>query len=92
MAPIPILSFLVCSTTSPHDILKVSRKIIDHNLPIGWVKADIVNPGEFTYMNFMGFWLGLMLKVLCAGVESNILLMILYVINAVIHWYVLSSF
>jgi hypothetical protein len=29
MAPIPILSVLTCSTSSPHDFLKVSRKIIN---------------------------------------------------------------
>jgi hypothetical protein len=40
MAPIPILSVLTCSTSSPHDILKVSRKIINHNLPVGWDKGD----------------------------------------------------
>jgi hypothetical protein len=40
MAPIPILSVLTCSNSSPHDILKVSRKMIDHNPPIGWDKCD----------------------------------------------------
>ena len=40
MAPIPILSVLTCSTSSSHDILKVLRKIIDHNLPIGGDKLD----------------------------------------------------
>ncbi len=40
IAPIPILSVLTCSTGSPHDILKVSRKIIDHNLPVGRDKRD----------------------------------------------------
>jgi hypothetical protein len=40
MAPIPILRVLTCSTSSPHDILKVSRKIIDHNLPVGRDKRD----------------------------------------------------
>ncbi len=40
MAPIPILSVLTCSTSSPHDILKFLRKIIDHNPPVGWDKRD----------------------------------------------------
>jgi hypothetical protein len=40
IAPIPILSVLNFSTSSPHDILKVLRKIIDHNLPIGQDKHD----------------------------------------------------
>jgi hypothetical protein len=40
MAPIPIVNVLTCSTSSPHDILKVSRKIIDHNLPNGRDKCD----------------------------------------------------
>ncbi len=41
MTPIPILTVLTCSTSSPHDILKVSRKIIDQNLPVGQVESDI---------------------------------------------------
>ncbi len=40
IAPIPILSVLTCSTSSPHDILKVLRKIFDHNLPVGRDKPD----------------------------------------------------
>jgi hypothetical protein len=40
MAPIPFLSVVTRSADSPHDILKVSRKIIDHNLPLGWDKRD----------------------------------------------------
>ena len=41
MAQIPFLSDLTCSTHSPHDILKVSKKI-DHNLPVGHVRHDIL--------------------------------------------------
>jgi hypothetical protein len=40
MPPIPFLSVLTCSTSSPHDILKVSRKIMDHNPPVGQDKHD----------------------------------------------------
>ncbi len=40
MAPIPFLSDLTSSTHSPHDILKVWKKI-NHTLPIGSVKRDI---------------------------------------------------
>ncbi len=40
MAPIPFLGDLTCSTHSPHDILKVKKKI-DNNLPVGHVKRDI---------------------------------------------------
>ena len=43
MAPIPILSVPTCSTSSPHDILKVSLKKIDQNLPVGRVEHDIVD-------------------------------------------------
>ena len=43
MAPIPILSVPTCSTSSPHDILKVSLKKIDQNLPVGRVERDIVD-------------------------------------------------
>ena len=38
VVPIPILSVPTCSTSSHHDILKIS-KIIDHNLLIGHVKT-----------------------------------------------------
>ena len=47
MAPIPFLSVSTCSTRSPHDILKVSKKV-DCNLPFGWVERDIVDLGGFT--------------------------------------------
>ncbi len=40
VVPIPILSILTYSTSSPHDILKVSKK--KHNLPVGRVKCDVV--------------------------------------------------
>jgi hypothetical protein len=40
MAPIPILSVLTCSASLPHNILKVSRKIIDHNPPVGQDQCD----------------------------------------------------
>jgi len=49
MAPIPILSVLTCSTSSPHDILKVSKKI-DHNLPVGRSNVTSLIRGFF-----MGF-------------------------------------
>jgi hypothetical protein len=39
-APIPILSVLTCSTSSPFNILKVLRKTIDHNPPVGRDKRD----------------------------------------------------
>jgi hypothetical protein len=51
MAPIPVLSVLTCSTSSPHDILKVSRKIIDHNLPVGRTNVMI----EFRVGLILGF-------------------------------------
>jgi hypothetical protein len=41
MLPIPILSVLIYSTSSPHDISKVSKKI-NHNLLVGQVKGDVV--------------------------------------------------
>jgi hypothetical protein len=62
MTPIPILSVLTCSTSSPYNILKVSKKI-NHNLPVGRVKRDIVDPGGFTFWFFIGFWLDLILNV-----------------------------
>jgi hypothetical protein len=40
MVPIPILSVLTFSTSSPRDILKVKK--IAHNLPVGQVKCDVV--------------------------------------------------
>jgi hypothetical protein len=40
MAPIPFQSALTCSTSSPHDILKVSKKQIDRNPPVGRDKRD----------------------------------------------------
>ncbi len=49
MAPIPILSVLTCSTSSPHDILKVSLKKNYQNLPIGGFEHDIVHPSGFTW-------------------------------------------
>jgi hypothetical protein len=35
MAPIPILGVLTCSTSSPHDILKVSENISSMTCPLG---------------------------------------------------------
>ncbi len=55
MAPIPILSVLTCSTSSPHDILKVSRKIIDRNPPIGWDKHDNCVLGGISFRIYVGF-------------------------------------
>ncbi len=40
---------LTCSTNSPHDILKVSRKTIDHNRPLGRANVTIE------------FWVGLVI-------------------------------
>jgi hypothetical protein len=40
VAGIPILSVVTCSTSSPYDILKVLRKIIEHNPPVGRDKHD----------------------------------------------------
>jgi hypothetical protein len=40
MAQIPILSVLTCSTSSPQDSLKITRKIINHNPPVGQDKRD----------------------------------------------------
>jgi hypothetical protein len=54
MALIPFLSDLTCSTHSPHDILKV-RKKIDHNLHIGRVKRDIHVFGGCSFGFFVGF-------------------------------------
>ncbi len=54
MDPIPFLSDLTCSTHSPHDILKVWKKI-DHNLPIGHVKRDIRVLGGCSSGFFVGF-------------------------------------
>jgi hypothetical protein len=42
MVPIPILSVLTYSTSSPHDILKVSKQKNYHNLPVARVKCDVV--------------------------------------------------
>ncbi len=38
MAPIPFLSVLISSTRCQYDVLKVSLKKIDQNLPIGCIK------------------------------------------------------
>ncbi len=57
MAPIPILSILTCSTSSPNDILKVLRKISDHNLPVGRDKHDDWVLGGISYGNYVGFLL-----------------------------------
>jgi hypothetical protein len=57
MAPIPILSVLTCLTSSPHDILKVLRKIIDHNLPVGWDKCDDWVLGGISCLIYVGFLL-----------------------------------
>ena len=54
MAPVPSLSVLTCSTSSPHDILKVSEKN-DHNLPIGRVERDDGVPGGNIYWFLVGF-------------------------------------
>jgi hypothetical protein len=56
LAPIPILSVPTCSTSSPHAILKVSKKIIGHNPPVGLVKRVIDDPGGFSYRFFCRFW------------------------------------
>jgi hypothetical protein len=63
LAPIPILSVPTCSTSSPHDILKVSKKKNTHNPPVGRVERVIDDPGGFTSSFFAGFWLGLILNV-----------------------------
>ncbi len=55
MAPIPILSILTYSTSSPHNILKVSRQIIDHNLPVGWDKRDDWVLGGTKFWIYVGF-------------------------------------
>ncbi len=57
IAPIPILSVLTCSTSSPHDILKFLRKIIYHNLPIGRDKHDDWVLGGISYRIYVGFLL-----------------------------------
>ncbi len=57
MAPIPILSVLTCSTSSPHDILKVLRKIIDHNPPIGRDKHGDWVLGGISCRIYVGFLL-----------------------------------
>ncbi len=57
MAPIPILSVLPCSTSSTHDILKVSRKIIDHNLPVGLDKCNDWVLGVISCRIYVGFQL-----------------------------------
>jgi hypothetical protein len=41
MAPTPILSVWTCLNSSPLDILKVLRKIIDHNLLVGGTNVTI---------------------------------------------------
>ncbi len=57
MAPIPILSVLTCSTSSPHDIMTVLRKIIDHNPPIGQDKHDDWVLGGIGCRIYVGFLL-----------------------------------
>jgi hypothetical protein len=52
MALMPFLSVLNCSSHSPHDILKVSKTKIGHNLPVGRVKCDVV----FLVGSLPGFW------------------------------------
>jgi hypothetical protein len=56
-ASIPILSVLTSSTSSPHDILKVSRKIIDRNPPVGRDKCDDWVLGGISCQNYVGFLL-----------------------------------
>ena len=58
MDPMPIPSVHTCSTSSPHDILKVSEKI-DPNLPVKRVKCDDRVPGGNSAWFFVGFRLGL---------------------------------
>ncbi len=55
MAPIPFLSDLTCSTLSLHDILRVFKNTIDHNLPVGRVKRDIHVLGGCSFGFFVGF-------------------------------------
>ncbi len=57
IAPILILSVLTCSNSSPHDILKVLRKIIDHNLPIGQDKHKEWVLGGICCQIYVGFLL-----------------------------------
>jgi hypothetical protein len=57
MAPIPILSVLTCLTSSPHDILKVLRKIIYHNLLVGWDRCDDWVLGGISFRIYVGFLL-----------------------------------
>ncbi len=57
MAPIPILSILTCSTSSPNNILKVLRKIIYHNLPVGRDKRDDWVLGGISCGIYVGFLL-----------------------------------
>jgi hypothetical protein len=54
MAPMPFLSDLTCSINSPHDILKVWKKI-DHNLPVGLVERDIRVLGGCRFGFSVGF-------------------------------------
>jgi len=54
------------------------------------VERDIADPGGFTCWFYMGFSLGLMIKYRCAGVLSKNNLMILYLINSVILFYIIS--
>jgi hypothetical protein len=54
VASTPILSVLTCSTSLPHDILKVSEKT-DHDLPGGRVKRDDGVPDGNSYWFLVGF-------------------------------------
>ena len=54
MVAIPILSVLTYSTSSPHDIMKVSKQI-DHNLPFGPDELVDRVPVGFTCRFFVSF-------------------------------------
>ncbi len=49
------LGVLTCSPSSPHDILKVSKKIIDHYPPVGREKCNDWVLGEISCQIYVGF-------------------------------------
>jgi hypothetical protein len=77
MVPIPIFSGPTYSTSSQHDILKVSKKI-GHKLLVGRVKLEDGVPGGFTFWFLVGFGLVLLPQHYWADGAANIYWLTLY--------------
>ncbi len=84
MVPIPIVSILTSSTSSPDDILTVSKKIL-HNPPGRLVECDNRVLGGISYWILVGLWLGFSTTIIDQTLLLNYwLLKWLYIIINVI--------